>query len=1194
MSIQWLEDTLSSGFDKGSFLHLAGKITGDKLGDLIEERIALPSTITEHSKPLIFRGSQKGSSSIGIYAVNLHKSTLKSGFKIRRQLANAILNNNDHNDALIAYYADGESRWKLGFVRGYKFDALETLREFQVGEGLAVRTAREQLEPAIDLSDSTEIGERSVALNKAFSVEAISDNFYDQFKKSHFDKIVASIESQGEDKKNAEDLAVLFTIRIIFLGFVQKKRWLADDPNFLQNLIKTYIDRPEQSGFYDHWLKPLFFEALNGFGNHITSSILPDEIKQTYQMLPFLNGGLFHTHTVDNRNYHIADDQIANFFTFLFSYNFTIEENTLQEQSLELNPELLGIIFERLVNKQNGAIYTPRTEVDFMCRISLVKWLQQNLEEDDKPDNRDLFELFFREKGGNKEFDDDQKSGSFSSNQKDNIKRKLMSIAICDPAVGSGAFPVGMMHVLNEVLENFGEDNSDQSRYERKKHIIGRNLYGVEVNEWAVWICQLRLWLSLFIDAPDELRRSTEPILPSLDFKILQGDSLVQTIGETLIPIEGHTAIDSSLKKKVTDLRKLKVDFYNNKLPSNVTVKMIHAAEVELTRAMIIEQRNTKQNNLQLLRQREMISQQSLLGDEPEKVVQQALGDIEEQEYIDEINKIDTMLGNITNKPKTIWSISFAEVFADKGGFDLVIGNPPYVRQESIEDPLNILGEQRYKEALAEVIRQDYFPNIDPIRFKKVSGYNAQSDLCIYFYMHTLKLLNSSGIHTFICSNSWLDVGYGVWMQQFLLNRVQLHGIYDSHGKRSFASADINTIISVLGAPQKKQPAKEYKFIAFKDSYEKGVITENLLAIEDSTGITKKPDYRVYSIMPTDLQELGNDDGKYVGDKWGGKYLRAPDIFFTILKKGKDKLVRTSVVADVRRGFTTGANDFFYLKIRDKQSNGYYLCENGAGWSGQIEQEYLKPVVKSPRECKSILINKSELPTSVFICNRSKEELNNSLALEYIEWGEKHEVRIKQGKNKDKILAGYHCLDTVKGRKYWYALPEQEYPYSSSPMINNNRLINIFNDGVLNDANLVGMYPYNNKFRYDFRLLTSLNSTYNMINWEINGIANLGEGAIKLNALYIKKSIIINPNFIPPDIDSNLFKRKMGSIFQECGIEPESDIPIEEQDPKPLPDRAELDRVVFDIMGLTEGERKDVYRSVCRLVWNRIDKAQSI
>ena len=318
---------------------------------------------------------------------------------------------------------------------------------------------------------------------------------------------------------------------------------------------------PSIKNGYHHYI----FESFNH--EYVPRSELPKEINAAYQMAPYLNGGLFKKKDgFDNQGWLIPDKEITKFFDYIFSHSFTIEENSLGDEDLQLNPEFLGIIFERLVNKANGAVYTPRTEVDLMCRLTLVKWLQKNLKSPIRVDN--LYELFFRE--GKDE--QDQKEGSFSPKEAGEVIELLETLSICDPAVGSGAFLVGMVQVLDDVEQKLRRmaGMTSINDFERKKRIISQSLYGVEVKEWAVWICQLRLWLSLFIDAPDELRNSLTPILPSLDFKVRQGDSLIQRVGNKLFPVSGHSELlSSNQKRQITELKNFKIDYFNNKIIAN-------------------------------------------------------------------------------------------------------------------------------------------------------------------------------------------------------------------------------------------------------------------------------------------------------------------------------------------------------------------------------------------------------------------------------------------------------------------------------------------------------------------------------------------------------------------------------------------------------------------------------------------------
>lgn len=916
-------------------------------------------------------------------------------------------------------------------------------------------------------------------------------------------------------------------------------------------------------------------------------------------MAPYLNGELFkRKRGVDDQGLWLPDAVIGQFFDFLFQYNFTVEENELYDEELELNPEFLGIIFERLTNMEQGAVYTPRVEVDLMCRLALVKWLERttHISQDD------LYHLFFREAGTGQEFDEHQKQGDFSPAEIRTLIEKLEKVTICDPAAGSGAFLVGMLQVLDQVLENLYTRNNtpedlkkkDEARdpYERKEAIIANSLYGVEVKRWAVWISHLRLWLALFVDMPDTLKLEGKPLLPSLTFKVRVGDSLVQRIGRKTFPVHGQINLSPEVKRLITELKQKKRDFFDNRQDnaSSDAYRLIEQDELNVFRAILdaeIQDRHKRLRDLSAAKPR----QGALFPTGPTQAeLDLAQATAEQREALQrEIADLKAQKETLKDERPFIWSIEFAEIFFEGGGFDIVIGNPPYVRQEDITDPNGLLPPQQYKEALREMVRLDfpeYFAKslAQTDQFKKGRQPDGRSDLYTYFYIRSLRLLNPQGVHVFICSNSWLDVGYGAWLQEFFLRKAPLYLVIDNHAKRSFARADVNTVITVAGAPAGAvNPHHRVRFVAFKQPFEDAILAEHLLAIENATAILKTEALRVFPMTAADLLTEGSEDGQYVGDKWGGKYLRAPDIFFTILEKGKGKLVRLGDIAEVRRGFTTGANDFFYLEPLGPGSRpGLVRVRNGAGWEGEIEEEFLKPVLQSLQECETYGIFGSELSGLAFYCHFSKSKLHGKKALEYITWGEKH---------------GYNARPSVKNRSPWWSLPIQ--PRSSFIIMRFRDQRNwapiIMGDFLIGDTVFVGNANCKSD---DYSLKIFLNSTLAVFISEIFGRKNLGEGLLTTYGPDIKPMLCLMPsllNFYPiDDIVRNLQKRKVLPIFTECGIDPNSDIPITEQEPHPLPDRKALDDIVFDALGLTEDERKDVYRAVCQLVWERIRKAHSV
>ncbi|MDP2684472.1 MAG: Eco57I restriction-modification methylase domain-containing protein [bacterium] len=982
-------------------------------------------------------------------------------------------------------------------------------------------------------------------IKESFSLAQVTKDFYNDFYPL-FQKVAQTVSATGSTNisvREKENFALLFVIRIIFLGFIQKRGWLGDDQKFLQKYLEEYESSSSKiDSFHSRWLEPLFFEALNSpYGRKVAyqNNEFSAETESKLQMAPYLNGGLFQRKDIDNQGFYIPDKLIKDFFTFLFSYNFTIEENTLYDEELELNPEFLGIIFERLVNKADGAVYTPRTEVDLMCRLSLVKWLAKNNTTD--INIRDLYELFFIEGGLSDEYSDQQKYGSFSKKQYQDILDLFDKITICDPAVGSGAFPVGMLQIIDEIEDHINQCVGDKhnNAFDRKKRIIGKSLYGVEVKEWAVWITQLRLWITLFIDAPDEMKQSLEPILPSLDFKMRQGDSLVQMVGDKMFPVSGHAFISSKIKRKVTELKNLKVDYYYNKKDSFKKWE-IEQKELQIYRDILDDEIGNINSKLDELRNIKKSVQSTLptreFAEKKEAIPQKLFSEDQKKikEFENKKNELEEQKKSLRKDKPLIWSIEFAEIFVENDGFDLVIGNPPYVRQEDISDPTSkVKNKKDYKNLLQEMIKIDF-----PDYFSSNSKINAQSDLYTYFYIRALRLLNPQGIHTFICSNSWLDVGYGVWLQKFLLDRAAIELIIDNQAKRSFGEADINTIISIINAPSKKVKQNHLiKFTAIKRPFEEVVFTENLLLLETSKQVTKNDVLRVYPISIHDLKEAGTeyeseqqkklDSGKYIGEKWGSKFLNSPDLIFNIFINPKKLIVRLNTIYNF-----TQRNNLEVFKNKEKK----------------LKSPKVFPYLSSIKDVQKIKVLSKDLKYGLSV---SKDEIDKMLIPD--------------------IISNRFISDRL------FYLEGDKFAVSDTFFI----------------------LTLENKFNKEI-ICALLNSTFSLLLTEIIGRKNLGGGLLTFYGYELSKMYIVNPELIVgrEKIISNKYNkianRKINNIFIECGIDPKLDIPIERQEPKPLLDRAGLDNIIFDAIGLTSNERKDVYRGVCRLVWNRISKAKSV
>jgi len=395
--------------------------------------------------------------------------------------------------------------------------------------------------------------------------------------------------------------------------------------------------------------------------------------------------------------------------------------------------------------------------------------------------------------------------------------------------------------------------------------------------------------------------------------------------------------------------------------------------------------------------------------------------------------------------------------------------------------------------------------------------------------------------------------------------------------------------------------------VAYKKPFEETVTPSNLLAIERAREVTRTDDLRVYPITQRDILLAGAElrkeaeqaamdfaaleTLKYQGGKWGGKYLRAPDIFFTILEKGKGRLVRLGDIAEVRRGFTTGANEFFYLEPTGEPApEGLVHVRNGAGWEGYLEAEFLKAVIKSPREIKTILVRPEDLPCRVFMCHKSEDQLlreSKGYALDYIDMGE---------------YLGHHERPPCRARPIWWDLGIRQIPNVVwVKSIHDSHRQAFVSFPALVDQRLYEIH------HADAKVLTSiLNSFSSFLAKELHGRVNLGEGALD-TAVYEANQLPVLPSSAFTSTQrqrlfaafEQMANREIKSIFEELGLpKPNRDYsnidPNEVSLDKVLPDRRALDEVVFEALGLMEEEQLEVYRAVVELVKTRLSRARSV
>jgi type I restriction-modification system DNA methylase subunit len=1159
-----------------------------------------PESATKHlaDDPTLFAAGGEGDAFQIIYTRLAADSLLRGA---ERPVVGQLLR--DHPYALFVFSNKAQTAWHFLNVK-YEQDVKQRrlLRRIAVGPDERLRTAAERL-CMIDLSQigGDLFGLSPMAIqerhDEAFDVEAVTKQFFIEYR-SVFQLLQDDLARQSKDKDWAHDYALQFLNRCMFLYFIQRKRWLGQDNEFLRTYWETYQKaKAPADTFFPKWLKVLFFEAFN---RKVTAHHrhLPDEIRKILATAPYLNGGLFTQNELDDEDRHsftVSDARFGQVFKFLERYNFTITEDSPLDQEVAVDPEMIGKVYESLVNVSAeadergdaGIFYTPRTEIDLMCRLTLVDQLSNHV--GDK--HRNLFyELVFA-------IEPDEKTAADAAVAKAGlwpaVTETLRGLTVVDPACGSGSFLVGMLYILDD-LQNRAQAHgaAKESAFERRKRVIGQNLYGVDVMDWACHVAELRLWLALVVDAQfsqAELSIRKEPLLPHFTFKIRQGDSLVQEVGGVnLGRLHSSRDIKPALKARITALKNEKLKFYQNDPDRRYrTADQVRQEELRLFRDILDARAETIEAEIKSNRQRlegktanlfgEQVAADSKLDSAKQRAALEAKT-VELTAALDKARAARAALKTAQNVP-FVWDIAFVEVFEDeKDGFDIVIGNPPYVRQENIADPrlgrddVTTENKREYKDKLARAVYQAFpgFFGYNSAADRVADKLDAKSDLYIYFHFVGLWLLNPKGSFTFICSNSWLDVGYGAQLQEFLLRQCHVKYVVDNSVERSFDSAEVNTIIVLISAPSdRKDDGVKHtaRFVMFKVPFET-VLSPILFQEIEAAGPRKlTPEYRLFAekqsqlflagCVPEDEEDSPANgevreprakytvvvEGDYGGDKWGGKYLRAPDIYWKItenLQSQQPKRLRQ--IAAVKRGVTSGVNEFFHF-------DGAKAREWG------VERRYLRPLIKTPRDYYGIRIPGSEV--LLFWCQDERKDLKGTKALEYIEWGE---------------AQGFHKAPSCASRRNWYALKGPEKPTLLWPSAFFERHIvyecpkNYVADKVFytisGDAPL-GLRAY-------------LNSSLVSLFVEVEGY-QLNHGGIFVTTDWLGNLPVLAP---PDSAVARPYERIASREIRLCADELDDE------------GRKALDLAILKRIGLGEAELSSMYEAIKSYVAGRIHKAK--
>lgn len=675
---------------------------------------------------------------IDILIVYLQKedSIDRARTSLRNFAADYLKNRGEKDAGLIAFVSPNEKDWRFSLVK-MEYELAETpsrkikvMEKFTparrysylVGEGESSHTAQSRITPIVqdDVNNPT-----LKQLEEAFSVEKVTDEFFEKYRELFLILKESLDDMANKDEKirinfeqnavSTADFSKKLLGQIVFLYFLQKKGWFGvprgkdwgeGDKKFLRNLFLQA--QQVNKNYFNKFLEPLFYEALR-------LERPKDYYDQFDCRIPFLNGGLFDP--INDYDWQDTDIELPNnifsndrktkegdtgdgILDIFDRYNFTVKEDEPLEKEVAIDPEMLGKVFENLLEenlrKGKGTYYTPREIVHYMCQESLINYLISELSPVIPSEARNLrkdIEILIRYGESVVEHDsrveqEGKETQTYSYKLPESVRKnaqllddKLKNIRVCDPAIGSGAFPVGMMNEIirtRNTLTNYLEDKTDRSIYNFKRDAIQNSLYGVDIDPGAVEIAKLRLWLSLIVD--EEERETIQP-LPNLDYKIMRGNSLL------------------GIQKEKLGMRNM---FFEHQMTELEELKRLHTNEAT----------SSKKKQLK--------------------------------------DKIDELISGITNGHKDFdFEVYFSEVFHEKGGFDVVIANPPY--EEISEKSLKATFQAKYSEVLS-----------------------GHYDLFIFFIKRGADLLREGGSLSFIVPHTYLHYPQFHNLRKWLYDNMQI------------------------------------------------------------------------------------------------------------------------------------------------------------------------------------------------------------------------------------------------------------------------------------------------------------------------------------------------------------------------------------------------------------------------------------
>jgi hypothetical protein len=847
-----------------------------------------------------------------------------------REIAIRHIDQNITHGAFVFFYSKHQKDYRFSFIARWSELDLETGQfkkgetkpkryTYLLGDNEACTTAAKRLLMLAAKRDNQEIEIKDII--DTFSVESLNKEFFKTYKE-HYERfwryiansdngfrgilLDTSKEKPEQQEKPIRDFAKKLLGRIVFLHFLQKKGWMGCDAisgkwengekQFMQLLFNDFADKAH---FHSHCLTKLFFNTLNTRRDNDIFKIEGLTGTLNGSRVPYLNGGLFDTDKPEAvLSIDFPEKYFAELFDFFEQYNFTIDENSPDDHEVGIDPEMLGHIFENLLeeNREKGAFYTPKEIVQYMCKESLIQYLKNNFDESVNVD------FFIR-----------NHIVSEKLAIKDNavlLNELLDDIKVCDPAIGSGAFPIGMLQEIFEAkrfIYPYLKTSKEFNPAQVKKDIIQKSIYGVDLEKGAVDIAQLRFWLALVVD-----EENPHP-LPNLDYKIMQGNSLLESfegidlskaalfeepkvkIIQPLLFEEPKSDYRFSDENKA-DIKKLVNDFFiiEDKDHKAVIRKRIDRIVLDHIDKSLEFFENRLLIEIADLEKR-LESRIERLNDtqkEQYKAKSKELKEIEKRQrqllYRNEARKKLLDFEHTEDRPYFLWHLFFMNVF-EKGGFDVIIGNPPYIQLQKMGKDADILQDVGFK------------------TFKRTG------DIYTLFYEKGIEILKDMGTLTYVTSNTWMRTNFGESLREFFVTKSNPEILLNFEDTKIFPTATVEVNIMVT---KKEKWNNDLQAVAIKGDYVPGNSINDYLNAKKIV---------LYDLGKDSWVIVDNDDfeiKKIINEK--GIQLKNWNINFY-------------------RGFLTGFNDAFF--INEEQKELFIKNEPKS-------QEVIKPLLRGRNICK--------------------------------------------------------------------------------------------------------------------------------------------------------------------------------------------------------------------------------------------------